>query len=142
VIVRAAESSDLSSICELLEQASLPTFGVADHLNTFLVVEADGVIVGAAGFEIYESSALVRSLVVEPSSQGRGVASRVCGDLERAAPRYGIKQLYLLTETAASFFAKRGYAVVSRDTAPHAIAASPEFSEICPQSAVFMRRAV
>jgi amino-acid N-acetyltransferase len=142
VIVRTAQSNDLSPICELLEQANLPTFGVADHLKTFLVVETDGVIVGAAGFEVYESSALVRSLVVEPSSQGRGVASRVCDDLEQAAPRYGVKQLYLLTETAASFFAKRGYVVVPRDTAPHEIAASPEFSEICPQSAVFMRRAV
>jgi amino-acid N-acetyltransferase len=142
VIVRSAEFSDLSSICQLLEQAGLPTFGVSDHLSTFFVVEAEGGILGVAGFEVYESSALVRSLVVEPSKQGHGVASRVCDDLEKAAPGYGVRQLFLLTETAESFFTQRGYVVVPRDTAPNAIATSPEFSELCPQSAVLMRRAV
>ncbi len=140
-MIRAAEPNDLSAICELLVGASLPTAGVAEHLGTFFVVESDGVIVGAAGFEVYDSAALVRSLVIAPSCQGHGLAGRACDHLERIAPSYGVEYLYLLTETAASFFAKRGYAVISRDAAPPEIAASPEFSEICPQSAVFMRRA-
>ena len=141
-MIRAAESSDLPAIYQLLTDANLPTTGVDQHLDTFFVVETDGEIVGAAGLEVYESNALVRSLVVSAPFQGRGYAGRVCRHLERTAPTLGVKNLYLLTETAARFFAKRGYAVVSRDVAPPAIAASKEFAEICPQSAEFMRRAV
>lgn len=140
--IRAAKPKDLSSICELLASARLPTAGVDEHLDRFSVVEAEGAIVGVGGIEIHGSAALLRSLVVAPAFQGRGLASRICDHLERIAPLHGVDCLYVLTETAAPFFAKRGYAVISRETAPPEIAGSQEFSEICPDSAVFMQHAV
>ena len=115
---------------------------MAKHLQTFLVVERAGEIVGVVGLEVYGSVGLLRSLVVAPASQNRGLAGRVCDQLEQIAPTYGVECLYLLTETAAPFFANRGYAIISRDSAPPEIVASKEFSEICPESAELMRRAV
>ena len=141
-MIRAAQPSDLTVMCELLAAANLPTSGVAKHLQTFLVVERAGEIVGVVGLEVYGSVGLLRSLVVAPASQNRGLAGRVCDQLEQIAPTYGVECLYLLTETAAPFFANRGYAIISRDSAPPEIVASKEFSEICPESAELMRRAV
>jgi N-acetylglutamate synthase-like GNAT family acetyltransferase len=51
-----------------------------------------------------------------------------------------VQSIYLLTETAERFFARRGYSPADRrDTAP-AITASREFALVCPASAVLMVR--
>ena len=140
-MVRPAKPSDLPAISELLVNATLPTAGVAEHLETFVVLESGGAIVGVGGLEVHKSVALIRSLAVAPAHQGCGLATAICDHLEAEGASRGVKHLYLLTETAASFFAKRGYAAISRNGAPPEITSSQEFSEICPQSAVFMRRA-
>jgi amino-acid N-acetyltransferase len=139
-MVRPAKPSDLPAIFELLATGKLPTEGVAEHLDTFVVLESNDSIVGIAGLEIHSSAALLRSLAVSPSHQGRGLATILCGHIEAEAARHGLEQIYLLTETAESFFSKRGYAAISRDSVPPEIASSKEFSELCPQSAVLMER--
>jgi N-acetylglutamate synthase-like GNAT family acetyltransferase len=62
--------------------------------------------------------------------------------LERAAKRSGIETIYLLTESASTFFLTRGYAVVARAEAPEEIRATEEFSTLCAKSAFLMRRTV
>ncbi len=139
-MVRPAKPSDLPAISELLINATLPTAGVAKHLESFVVLESGGAIVGVGGLEVHKSVALIRSLAVAPAQQGCGLATAICDHLEAEGASRGLEHLYLLTETAASFFEKRGYAAISRDSAPPEIASTEEFSEICPESAVFMRR--
>ena len=140
-MLRPANASDLSEISELLAMAELPVAGVARHLDAFVVIESGGSIVGVGGLEVHRPQALLRSLAVAPAHQGRGLATAICDHLEAEAASRGVEQLYLLTETAASFFSRRGYVVISREDAPPEIASSEEFSVLCPQSAVFMRRA-
>ena len=48
----------------------------------------------------------------------------------------------LLTTTAASFFAKRGYRPLARDEAPAAVRATAEFRSICPASATCMGKSL
>jgi len=140
-LIRAAKPGDLPAISELLDTARLPTAGVAEHLDSFAVLESDGSVVGVGGLEIHGFVALIRSLVVAPEYRGRGLATAICDHLEAAAASRGVEHLYLLTETAAPFFSKRGFVAISRDEAPPPIASSKEFSQLCPQSAAFMRRA-
>ena len=140
-MVRPAKPSDLPAISVLLVNATLPTAGVAAHLETFVVLESGGAIVGVGGLEVHKSVALIRSLAVAAAHQGCGLATAICDHLEAEGASRGVVHLYLLTETAESFFKKRGYAAISRDGAPAEIASSQEFSELCPQSAAFMRRA-
>lgn len=59
---------------------------------------------------------------------------------ETWAAAQGIETLYLLTTTAAQFFARRGYEVVARSDAPNVIAATSQFSKLCPASSAFMRK--
>jgi amino-acid N-acetyltransferase len=105
------------------------------------VVESGGSVVGVGGLELHGSAALLRSLAVSAADRGRGLAGAICDHLEAEAASRGAEHLYLLTETAAPFFTKRGCAAISRDDAPPEIASSREFAELCPQSAVLMRRA-
>jgi amino-acid N-acetyltransferase len=138
--LRPANACDIPEIFKLLEAVELPTRGVADHVGEFVVFESGGAILGVGGLEVHGSHALLRSLAVSPAHQGVGLATAICDHLEAAAERCGIESIYLLTETADEFFAKRGYVVASRTEAPREIASAEEFSVICPQSATFMRR--
>jgi amino-acid N-acetyltransferase len=140
--LRPATRDDLPHICALLASAKLPTAGVAGQLPGFVVCDPGGEVAGVGGLEIHGSLALLRSLAVAPSRQRRGLATSICDRLEQAAARRGIRHVYLLTETAERFFARRGYAAIPRADAPAEIAASEEFSALCPQTAVLMRRAV
>ena len=134
-MLRPASPTDLDAISALLEASSLPTEGVVDHLASFVVFESDGKIRAAGCLEVYGKLALLRSLVVAQASRARGVGGR----LEAAARERGVIEVFLLTETAADFFVRRGYATVDRGEAPAAIAKTREFSALCPESATLLR---
>jgi amino-acid N-acetyltransferase len=57
---------------------------------------------------------------------------------ETWAAGQGVKILYLLTTTAAGFFARLGYVAAPRSAAPAAIAATAQFAGLCPASSTFM----
>jgi amino-acid N-acetyltransferase len=59
---------------------------------------------------------------------------------EQYAIESGIDTLYLLTETAETFFECLGYTRLPRDRAPAAIVRSAQFASLCPSSAAFMAR--
>lgn len=141
-MLRPARPSDLPAITALLAEVGLPVRGVVDSLDTFIVAELEGGLIGVGGIEFHGRHALLRSLAVSPEHWGCGVATAICDHLEAQAARRGVESIYILTETAEQFFAGRSYAVVARSAAPEAIAASEEFADLCPQSATFMRRPV
>jgi N-acetylglutamate synthase-like GNAT family acetyltransferase len=137
--VAEAESADLDSVLALLVQASLPTAGVAEHFAGFLVARAGGRVVGAVGLERYGADGLLRSLVVAPEWRGRGLGGALTHQLVETAGRRGVRHLFLLTETAAPFFAARGFRRIAREEAAPAIGTSVEFATACCQSAACMR---
>ncbi len=141
-MLRPARPGDLFAITGLLAEFGLPTQGVVDFLDNFVVVELEGGLIGVGGIEFHGRHALLRSLAVSPEHRGCGIATAICDHLEAQALRHGIESIFILTETAEQFFADRSYAVVARSAAPEAIAASEEFADLCPQSATFMRRPV
>jgi amino-acid N-acetyltransferase len=57
---------------------------------------------------------------------------------EEVACSRPVSALYLLTTTAADFFARHGYHVTNRADAPEFLQATTEFSRLCPESAVCM----
>ena len=58
------------------------------------------------------------------------------------AGKLGPKDVYVLTETAAPFFATLGFLSVAREAAPPEIAATQQFSALCPAGAKLMRREI
>ncbi len=68
----------------------------------------------------------------------RLVAQKLVAKAEAWASEEGVNSLYLLTTTAARFFARLGYEVVPRSQAPSSIENSAQFAGLCPVSATFM----
>lgn len=138
--VRAAGAADLPAIRGLLEEARLPTAGVAEHLAHFLVAEETGRVVGAVGMEQAGEVALFRSLVVRPDARCRGIGERLFRALEAVARTRGVTRAYLLTETIEARCRAWGFARVPRETVPAALRSSPEFTGCCPASAALMAK--
>ena len=108
--------------------------------TTFMVARHGDQIVAAGALERHGSDALLRSLVVAPEVRSSGIGSGIVAALERLADENGVGGVYLLTDTAARFFAQRGYRRIGRDDAPEAVQASVEWSVACDKTAVPMAR--
>ncbi len=84
----------------------------------------------------------MRSVVVDRPYRGEGYGAALCDALESTATDRGIETLFLLTTTAAGFFANREYLEVDRDDVPDAIRRTREFEELCPSSATCMTKSL
>ena len=136
--LRPAVAADWPAIAALLASQAVPTAGAQDHLHNFLVAVLQGEVVAVAGAEVYGDVALLRSVAVKSTVQGRGVGRQVVERLLQEARRRDLAALYLLTETAAEYFIGFGFRRVPRTEAPQAVRASAEFKGACPASATLM----
>ena len=137
--IEPAAAQDLDSLCAMLASVGLPTDGLVEHLGRALVAREAGAIVGCVAIELYGDAALLRSLAVTPSCQGRGLGRR----LARAALEFGrdadVKTFCLLTLTAREFFAREfAFRPVPRSETPDAVRRSVEFTSACPATAQVM----
>lgn len=130
-------AADHAGFVGLLQAAGLPTADLAGPANSFWgCFDGDGMLVVAGGIEQHGDDAIIRSCVVRETGRGRGLGAAVVAHLVTEARRRNIKNLYLLTESAEGFFKALGFDKVARDAVPPLIAASAQFAEICPASAV------
>ncbi len=140
VVVRTARAGDLESARSLLERAGLPVAGVEEGFGAaYAVAESGATVVGVIGIERYGSYGLLRSAVIDPEWRGQGIGEALTRNRLAWATSVGIDELYLLTETAADWFPRFGFTRVDRAAVPAEVAASSEFAELCPASAVAMR---
>lgn len=137
-----AQVEDLAAVVELLRSVALPTDDVALHIEAFVLARDGGQLVGTAGIEVHGDAVLLRSLAVAPTHRGRGIAEALMSECESMARLEGARHTYLMTTTAADYFAVRGYTVVTREVAGAAIGEAMQFRSLCPASATCMRRAM
>ena len=140
--VGPASAQDLIAVRALLEHAGLPTSDLEFALPEFAVIRERGQVIAAGALQRFGSSALLRSLVVAPGRRGTGLGQAIVSELERIARATQISRLVLLTQTAADFFARRGYRVIERSSAPEQMQASGEFRSLCPSSATCMAKSL
>ena len=134
--LRPARPVDLDAIVALLGAAELPVEDLdVARLDAFVVATEGEACVGVVGLEIHEPNALLRSLAVEPRHRSRGLGARLVRAIEAEARARGVTALYLLTTTARTFFERVGYAAHDRAAVPPSIAATTEFSSLCPDTA-------
>ncbi|HEV8122689.1 MAG TPA: arsenic resistance N-acetyltransferase ArsN2 [Gemmatimonadales bacterium] len=141
--IRGATARDRAALLSLLREAGLPTEGVPESLEGFVVAETpDGAIVGGAAIEGYGDKGLLRSLVVAPSCRGIGLGQTLTEHVITGAGDRGITDLYLLTTTAERFFPRFGFRPITRAVVPPAVQGSAEFQGACPSTAAIMHRAL
>jgi amino-acid N-acetyltransferase len=136
--VRDARQDDLTRITALLQLADLPTLGVAEHLETFLVAEEDNGVIGSIGLEIYGDTALLRSAIVDEQKRRSGIGGLLYSKLLDRARSLKVHRLILLTNTAEEYFRRKGFRTINQNTVTGPITASVEFSGACPSHAACM----
>jgi amino-acid N-acetyltransferase len=140
-LLQPADPQQRPHIAALLHSAGLPTADLPpDHPADFIVAVDDGRVVGAVGLERHGGAGLLRSLVVAPGHRRRGLGGALVDAIGAHARSLGLASLTLLTQTAAAFFAARGYAVIARSQAPASVQASAEFTTPCPAGSTCMTR--
>ncbi|MDR7435107.1 MAG: arsenic resistance N-acetyltransferase ArsN2 [Armatimonadota bacterium] len=138
VAIEPAKNEDLAALFALLERSGLPKDGLVEHLSTTLVARAGGSVVGSAALELYGSAALLRSVAVDPPLRGKGLGTLLTHAALTRARQHGVREIYLLTETAGEFFSRFGFQPIDRAEVPPAIQASVEFTSACPTTALVM----
>ncbi len=135
------ESPPLQKIIAFLTAEGLPTQDLADGLTGRFFAIGDQVSPhGIIGLETHGQYGLLRSLVVSSASQSKGAGTALVKHVEALACDLQLQEIYLLTETAESFFAKSGYEICARGDVAEPIKNSAEFSSLCPDSATVMKK--
>lgn len=136
------QPQDAPAIRSLLTAAGLPVDDLTpEGMALFLVARDDrNQPIAAIGLEIYGEFGLLRSLAVDPRWRKKGLGRQLVAGIEHLAGERGVHRLYLLTTTAADFFAGLGYRQIGREEVPPGVTASSEFQTVCPVSAVCMMR--
>lgn len=141
LILEPLPGDGMDDLAATLREAELPHQDLAGKSKRFCASVA-GEIVGYIGLEISGPDALLRSAVIFIPARRQGLGRAMIERLLALASDYGIERVWLLTTSAPGFFAKLGFDHVERTTVPAAIAASEEFTHLCPATAVCMVRAL
>ena len=109
-IVRRATSHDWPKIWQtLLTTADLPLAGAEAHLSDFFLAFRDDDLIGSAGLECYGDTALLRSVAVAVPERGHGLGQALVQQVLAYAASLEVRQVVLLTTTAADFFLRFGF---------------------------------
>jgi amino-acid N-acetyltransferase len=142
MVLGFAQEHDEARIHELLREAKLPTNDLtSQHLRHFFVMRKGANIVGVAGVEqIGKHAGLVRSIAVRDDVRSQGIARKLYNAAEEHACSMGLREVYALTTTIADWLTRLGFERLQRENAPEELRQTQEFSSLCPDSAVIMRK--
>jgi amino-acid N-acetyltransferase len=138
--IERALDSDRTAIESLLAASGLPLDGLEAAMAIAIVARGSDGVVGCAAVEPYGSAGLLRSVCVAPDLRGAGLGRRLVAATEELAAANGIAELYLLTETAETWFPMLGYVAATRAAVPATLTTSAEFTGACPDNAAVFRK--
>lgn len=131
-------SGDLARLENLLHSNHLPTEDCAEQAQNFYGIFDGNDLVAAGGLEAAANYALLRSVVVQERYRNRGLARVMSEFLINQAHSEGRKAIYLLTETAETYFEKLGFSKLDRAEVPLEITSTRQFTSLCPDTASCM----
>jgi amino-acid N-acetyltransferase len=129
------QPANLGQLEALLRDNNLPTQDCAAQAQNFYGIFDGEELIAAGGLEPAADYVLLRSVVVKEQYRASGLARNIAEYLISLAEAEGRPAVYLLTETAGSYFQKLGFVPLSRAEVPAAIAQTRQFSVLCPDSA-------
>ena len=129
------QPANLAQLEALLRHNNLPTRDCAAPTQNFYGMFDGDELIAAGGLEPAADYVLLRSIVVKKQYRASGLARNIAEYLISLAEAEGRQAVYLLTETAGSYFQKLGFTPLPRAEVPAAIAQTQQFSALCPDSA-------
>jgi amino-acid N-acetyltransferase len=123
--IRNAKISDAVGIHELVNYyAELDRMlfrsmaDIYEKLQTFIVAELDGKVVGCCALEIIWSDlAEIKSLAVREDLKGKGIGRKIVEFAIKKALDLGVLRVFALT-LEPDFFVRLGFDIVEKDTLP------------------------
>ena len=133
---------DFRRLADWLEAEGLPSGDLGEPgVRLFSFCDGDTAI-GYAGLEVYGADALLRSVVVDPARRRSGAGRAIVEASLAEARRLGATRVFLLTNTARTYFERFGFASIDRASAPEAILSTRQAAGLCPSSAPLMTKAL
>lgn len=130
--------ADLAQLEALLRANHLPAEDCAELARHCCASYQGDELIAAGVIEPVAQYGLLRSIVVREDHRGRGLAGRIISHLLDQARDEGRVAIYLLTETAQTYFAGLGFVPMARADVPKAVSRTRQFASLCPDSASCM----
>ena len=123
--IRSAKISDVASIRELVNYyAELDRMlfrsmaDIYENLQSFIVADIDGEVVGCCSLEIiWADLAEIKSLAISKEHQHKGIGKKIVNEAMVKASEIGVLKVFALT-LEPNFFVKAGFDIVEKDTLP------------------------
>ncbi len=138
-VIAPVQPLDFEMLTAFLAEAGLPANDLPEGLPHFFKAEIRDELAGTVGLEIYGRFALLRSLAVAEKFRNRQTGKKLYNAAVSHALENGVGKLFLITTTADRYFARLGFVIIGRETAPPEIRQTAQFRDICPSSATVMR---
>ena len=133
------QRGDIAQLEALLRSNHLPSEDCNQQAYNFCAIYDGDEVIAAGGIEpASERFGLLRSIVVQDKHRGKGLARRITSHLLQQAEIDGRVAIFLLTETATTYFASLGFQPLARAEVPAEIASTRQFTSLCPDSASCM----
>jgi len=129
------QTAQLPRLKALLKANRLPDDDCAEQAENFYGIVEHDRLIAAGGLQPAGEYFLLRSVVVDEACRGQGLARALTEFLLAKAEDAGSPAVYLLTETAADYFARLGFETVARERVPAAIRQTRQFASLCPAGA-------
>jgi N-acetylglutamate synthase-like GNAT family acetyltransferase len=142
ITLQDAQPRHRAALETLLTTLKLPVEDLPAELTNFALAFDGGQVVGSAGVEPLGPYGLLRSVAVAEPYRNLGLAERLYTAAIDHARRSGIREVWLITNTADRYFERHGFERIDRDRAPAEIAQTAQFAGLCPSSAVIMRKTI
>jgi UDP-N-acetylmuramate: L-alanyl-gamma-D-glutamyl-meso-diaminopimelate ligase len=119
---------DAPAIDQLLDQYDLPPVSAGPDVET-MVMRSPAGVVGTVSLQVAGDSGFLFGLAIVPDRRGQGLGWVLGDSALRRAGELGLSRIYLLTNTAADFFAgKLGFSPIDADAVDPAIRHRPNFA--------------
>ena len=151
ITIRPAQPGDVDAIFELLELYTASGIvlkrskeDISGYLANFIVAVVNGSVCGCCAARDFGNNLLeVRSLVVSPVCQGKGVGKKLVSSIiEKLDLERSVWRLFTLT-LQVDFFKSLGFSVVEKEIFPEKIwsdcSKCPKFS-CCDETALLLER--
>ncbi|MDX2021059.1 MAG: UDP-N-acetylmuramate:L-alanyl-gamma-D-glutamyl-meso-diaminopimelate ligase [Deltaproteobacteria bacterium] len=141
--VRPAKLADKPHISNLLNRVGIAHPQLDEFWSHYLVIPGDGDVplVGCVAIERVEDVGLLRMLAVAPERRGEGLGYLLVDTATEKSRREGMKDLYLVTDGASSFFAEKlGWQPIDRKECDYAITTTREYRMARAEGATWMRK--
>lgn len=135
--VEQVDEPERKAAAKLISACGLPREGLDD--TQLWCVKGDGRhMFGVAGLETWRRQGLLRSVAVESEHRKERVGTTLVRHAISEARKKRMKEVYLITETAPSFFESLGFSAVDRSRVRGSVLNSAEFKGACPETAPVM----